>query len=131
MIKLSVPSRILLTAILFSLAGTFSTPSFANKIAKLYNTHCAECHHPQRLGSMGPALLPGNLKRLRRKAAIEVITNGRAATQMPAFVEKLSKNDIKALTDYIFSPVEKQPIWGLVEINASHIIHNKLADLHN
>ena len=129
MIILSVPSHILLTALLFSLAGTIPTPSFANNAAKLYDKHCAECHHQQRLGSMGPALLPGNLKRLRRNAAIEVITNGRAATQMPAFVEKLSKTDIKALTDYIYSPVEIQPVWGLVEINASHIIHNKLAEL--
>jgi len=55
---------------------------------KLYKDNCAECHSADRLGSMGPALLPENLKRLRKKAAIETIKNGRVATQMPAFKEK-------------------------------------------
>ncbi len=98
---------------------------------KLYQDNCAECHNPKRLGGMGPALLPGNLKRLREKAAVEVITNGRAATQMPAFGEKLSPQEIKALVEFIYSPADEIPIWGLSEIIASHINHNdesKLAD---
>ena len=98
---------------------------------KLYSDHCAECHNAQRLGSMGPALLPENLKRLRKKAAISVISNGRAATQMPAFADKLTKVDIEALVDYIYTPLEHLPSWGLDKINASHIRHNKLADLPN
>ena len=126
---LFVPNRVLLKAVLFGLTCTFSPSPFAEEVVTLYNNHCAECHHQQRLGGMGPALLPGNLKRLRKNAAVDVITNGRAATQMPAFVEKLSEKDIKALVEYIYSPVEKTPIWGLSEINASHIIHNKESDL--
>jgi WD40 repeat protein len=78
---------------------------------------------------MGPALLPGNLKRLRKKAAVDVITNGRVATQMPAFAEKLSAKDIEALAEYIFSPSEQAVVWGLTEIGASQIIHNKPGDL--
>ncbi|MDH3934647.1 MAG: cytochrome c, partial [Gammaproteobacteria bacterium] len=61
------------------------------EVLTLYKANCAECHGENRLGSMGPALLPGNLKRLRQKAAVEVIKNGRPATQMPAFAEKLSE----------------------------------------
>ena len=34
--------------------------------AKLFAEHCAECHGPDRLGLIGPALLPENLRRLRR-----------------------------------------------------------------
>ena len=96
---------------------------------KLYKTHCAECHNEKRLGAMGPALLPGNLKRLRNKAAVDVITNGRAATQMPAFAEKLSEEDIKALVEYIYTPPGETPVWGLTEIRASHIIHNRASEL--
>ena len=51
---------------------------------QLYQQHCASCHGNDRLGSIGPALLPENLKRLRKKNAVDVISNGRVATQMPA-----------------------------------------------
>jgi len=124
-----MPKPALLRAVLFSLVCAFAPTSFAEEVVKLYSNHCAECHHQQRLGGMGPALLPGNLKRLRKKAAIDVITNGRAATQMPAFNEKLSERDIKSLAEYIYSPVETPPVWGLAEISASHIIHNEESDL--
>ena len=105
-----------------------TTETNANTL-KLYKTHCAECHGGQRLGIMGPALLPENLKRLRKKAAIDVITNGRAATQMPLFREKLSNEEIKSLVDYVYTPLEEIPVWGMEEIRASHIIHNKESDL--
>jgi cytochrome c553 len=109
-----------------SQAGT-ETP----KTLTLYKTNCAECHGENRLGLMGPALLPGNLKRLRQKAAVDVIKNGRPATQMPAFAEKLSDQDILALSEYIYTPLDKTPVWGLTEINASHIIHNRDSELPN
>ena len=99
------------------------------EVTKLYKTHCAECHGEQRLGGMGPALLPGNLKRLRLKAAIETIGSGRAATQMPAFADKLSAAQIKSLAEYVYTPPEVKPVWGLPEINATHIIHNRESEL--
>ena len=61
----------------------------------LYQTHCASCHGADRLGGAGPALLPGNLDRLRRPDAIKTISDGRMATQMPAFSGKLSADEIK------------------------------------
>ena len=63
--------------------------SYAEDVEKLYKDHCAVCHNEYRLGGMGPALLPGNLKRLRKKSANDVIRNGRVATQMPPFREKI------------------------------------------
>ncbi|NUO87598.1 MAG: cytochrome C oxidase Cbb3, partial [Cupriavidus sp.] len=33
--------------------------------AALYGQHCAACHGADRLGAMGPALLPESLERLR------------------------------------------------------------------
>jgi mono/diheme cytochrome c family protein/DNA-binding beta-propeller fold protein YncE len=94
------------------------------KTQALYKTHCAECHGADRLGGQGPALLPQNLKRLRKKAALGVIGKGRAATQMPAFKEVLSKEQISALADYVYTPLDHVPVWGAEQIAASHVIHN-------
>ena len=52
--------------------------------------HCAACHGADRLGGMGPALLPENLGRLKPDAGAAVIAEGRAATQMPGFGDELS-----------------------------------------
>ncbi|MEK9797209.1 MAG: c-type cytochrome, partial [Alphaproteobacteria bacterium] len=49
----------------------------------LYQQHCAACHGDDRLGQIGPALLPENLRRLRKKSASATIAKGRPATQMP------------------------------------------------
>ncbi|MDH3899482.1 MAG: cytochrome C oxidase Cbb3, partial [Gammaproteobacteria bacterium] len=46
-----------------------------------------------------------------------------------AFAEKLSDQDILALSEYIYTPLEETPVWGLTEINASHIIHNRDSEL--
>ena len=108
-----------------------STQAVADGVdaAKLYKTHCAEYHNANRLGAMGPTLLPANLKRLKKKAAVEVIKHGRAATQMPAFAEKLNAAEIQSLVGYVYTPLPEVPVWGLAEINASHIIHNPESEL--
>jgi cytochrome c553 len=92
-------------------------------VQSLYEQHCAECHGSDRLGRMGPALLPGNLKRLPEKKAVDVIAKGRAATQMPGYAEKLSSQQIQSLTDYVYTPLDHVPDWGMTEINKSHLIH--------
>ncbi len=90
--------------------------------ATLFKTHCAECHGADRLGGVGPALLPQNLHRLRRKKAIKAITNGLEAAQMPAFGEVLSAQEISSLVDMIFTPLPHMPKWGKQEIMASRIL---------
>jgi len=97
----------------------------------LYKTHCSECHNPERLGAMGPALLPQNLKRLRKKAAVSVIADGRLATQMPAFRDKLNNEQIQALVDFIYTPLVEIPQWGMEEIRATHLMPTKPEDLQN
>jgi hypothetical protein len=124
------PTGVAIKFILLGLALALAPPGFAQDAAtRLYQDHCAVCHNPQRLGGMGPALLPGNLKRLRKPAAIEVISNGRIATQMPAFADKLTAADIEALVEFIYTPSTEPVIWGLAEISASRIIHNRPQDL--
>ena len=85
--------------------------------------HCADCHGKTRLGGVGPALLPSNLSRTRKKAAIDVIKNGRALTQMPAFSQLLDDQQIKVVADYIYRPANVKPEWGKAQIERSRITH--------
>ncbi len=110
------------------MSSTLDT-AMAGDTEALYQQHCASCHHPQRLGGMGPALLPGNLKRLRKPAAIDVIANGRVATQMPAFGTQLSQTEIAALADYVYTKPTAAIEWTEADMLASHISHNDPASL--
>ncbi len=94
-------------------------------VPELYRQHCAECHGLDRLGLMGPALLPENLKRLRKKSASGVIQSGRPATQMPAFGEKLNPSQIQSLVNLIYTPLDQVPNWGVKEIKASQLLYHK------
>jgi len=87
--------------------------------AALYQQHCAICHAAQRTGSMGPALLPESLERLRPAEALRVIAQGRPATQMPGFESTLSAPEIAALAQWIRTPVQPAPRWQDDDIRAS------------
>ena len=89
----------------------------------LYAEHCAACHGADRLGGMGPAMLPENLSRLRKTAARDVIAKGLPATQMPAFGETLGEDQIEALVALIYSPLPEMPHWGMAEMLASRVRH--------
>ena len=95
-----------------------------------YQQHCVACHGEARLGGIGPALLPENLGRLRKAEAEQVIREGRPATQMQGLGSQLSAAEIKALVDYIYTPIQPMPAWGEAEITASRIVHetSKLPD---
>ena len=102
--------------------GTSATPNpAAPAVEALYARHCAACHAPNRLGAMGPALLPDNLARLRQSEAVKVITEGRVATQMPAFGTQLGKDEIAALANWIYTPVVPEPRWSDADMAASRI----------
>ncbi|MBT4589000.1 MAG: cytochrome c, partial [Rhodospirillaceae bacterium] len=115
----------------FILVLGFMAPSAhaAPDAKKLFTTHCAECHGADRLGRMGPALLPQNLRRVRKKKAVGIILKGRPATQMPGFAEKLSTADADALVKLIYTPLPNRPVWGEKEIAATHSIEVKASDL--
>lgn len=118
-----------IAAVLIALALPAWADEGAPATARNYQQHCAACHAPDRLGSMGPALLPDNLARLRKGEAVKVITGGRAATQMPAFAELLSKDEIAALAEWIYTPVTPAPKWTESDIRASRIQHTDPATL--
>lgn len=98
-------------------------------VQQLYQQHCVSCHGVNRLGGMGPALLPENLGRLRKNQAYTVIEKGRMATQMPAFEKKLTSDQIQLLAKYIYTPLTEVPDWDMAEIRNSQIIHYKTGSL--
>ncbi|MBT3915242.1 MAG: c-type cytochrome [Rhodospirillaceae bacterium] len=106
-----------------------AAPDAQKNAKQLFTTHCAECHGADRLGRMGPALLPQNLRRVRKNKAAGIILKGRPATQMPGFAAKLSKADADALVSLIYTPLPKRPVWGHKEIMATHKIEVKSKDL--
>ena len=105
-------------ACLLALAG----PATAADAPALYVTHCASCHGADRLGAIGPALLPESLGRLKPEAAAAVIRDGRPATQMPGFSGTLTEADITALAGLIATPLAAAPRWGAAEIEASRTV---------
>ncbi|HVJ12635.1 MAG TPA: cytochrome D1 domain-containing protein, partial [Burkholderiales bacterium] len=90
-----------------------------------YLENCASCHGADRLGGMGPALLPENLSRLKKPEAARMIRDSRPGVQMPAFKDKLSEKEIAQLVELVYSPVVPAPRWGEAEIRASRVEHNK------
>ncbi|MDP2831917.1 MAG: cytochrome D1 domain-containing protein [Pseudomonadota bacterium] len=96
---------------------------------KLYETHCLSCHAPNRLGGMGPTLLPESLARLKKPEAAKAIAEGLPATQMPAFKDILKPDEIKALAAWIYTPPTHPPKWDTEDIKASRIVYADAVDL--
>jgi len=101
-----------------------SFAAYAQSGPELFQRHCAMCHGAQRLGLTGPALLPGNLKRLNKPGAMVAITEGLPATQMPSFKQVLAVDEIASLVDFIYTPPARVPDWDVADIQASHRILN-------
>jgi DNA-binding beta-propeller fold protein YncE len=122
-----MPTRLLL-ALGATLLAT-ATHAAGPDPAALYARHCAQCHGADRLGAIGPALLPENLGRLKRGEALEVILNGRPATQMPAHADKLARAEAEALAAFVYTPLPALPQWGMEQIRASRVVHHAPASL--
>jgi mono/diheme cytochrome c family protein/DNA-binding beta-propeller fold protein YncE len=113
----------LLVSILAAASSLACISAYAEVVQKTgnesYQQHCASCHGANRAGLMGPALLPENLARLRKPAALDVVNNGRVATQMPAFKDVLSADELQQVVEYIYSTPEIMPSWNDDMIRAS------------
>jgi DNA-binding beta-propeller fold protein YncE/cytochrome c553 len=100
-------------------------------VKQTYQAHCAACHGVDRLGGTGPALLPQSLERLRKPEALKTIAQGRAATQMAGFSERLAKDEIDALVQYIYTETATAPTFSEADIRASRIVYHAPASLPN
>ena len=105
---------LLLLSLVFPGAGFSQSP---------YQTHCAACHGADRLGAIGPALLPENLSRLKKTEAARMVRDSRPGVQMPAFKNDLNEQQISGLIELIYAPVVPAPEWGEAEIRASRIAY--------
>lgn len=105
-----------MTLPLVALADASSAPDSA----ALYQTHCQACHGPTRFGGTGPALLPESLSRIKPDEVRRVIRDGRPASQMLAYRDLLSSNDIDALVSYLYTPAAVAPEWSEADIRQSH-----------
>ena len=103
------------------IAGANAAATDSDSAPALYAQHCASCHGTQRLGGMGPALLPQSLERLRPTEAKSVISTGRPATQMAGFGTVLTTGEIAQLAQWIYTPVEPAPSWTEADVRATRI----------
>jgi WD40 repeat protein/cytochrome c553 len=106
---------VLFSALILSAGGAHAQTSATNH----YQQFCAQCHGANRLGGTGPALIPESLSRLKGEALTKVISEGRGATQMPAFSDRLTQDEITALADYLTQPLAEPPTWTADEIAKS------------
>jgi hypothetical protein len=113
-------------ALLLFLLSLFPAAAFP---ADSYQKYCSACHGADRLGGMGPALLPENLSRLKKAQAARMIRDSRAGVQMPAFRNELDERQIANLVELIYSPVVPAPRWGEAEIRASRVVHRHSPDI--
>jgi len=71
--------------------------------AKLFQDNCSRCHGDKREGKNGPSLLPGRLTK-DASAYEKTITTGSGS--MPAWGNRLSAEEINALSEWILTQVE-------------------------
>ena len=94
-----------------SLAALLAGPALATP-PELFATYCASCHGDDRLGAIGPALIPETLGRMRGPDLAGVIAAGRPATQMPGFAAMLDPAEIAGLAEWLKTPLAAVPPWG-------------------
>lgn len=96
----------------------------------MYQEHCALCHGEQRIGGLGPALLPESLGRLKKHQAIDVVANGRPASQMIGYESQLGGSDkVEQLVEYLYTPADVPPTWTVEDTKATHKLFVEQKDL--
>ena len=106
-----------------AVASATATPASAipdARLATLYRQQCATCHGSERLGAMGPALLPESLERIKPAEILRTIRDGRPATQMAAYAGKLSDAEIQGLARWVQQPPARPVSWTDAAMRASH-----------
>lgn len=97
---------------------------FQSKGEKLFLKHCASCHHPQRIGLIGPPLLPSFLARKKDGQMFKIISRGLPSTQMTGFPQ-LSKKEIQRIIKHLRTPGAVQ--WTIEDIQRSLSVEKKKA----
>lgn len=119
-ITLSLKSLAALSLLGLATSAAANTEQDFNATEQLYQQHCAVCHGAQRTGGSGPALLPESLGRIKKHEASKAISEGRPASQMAAFQDILSAEQIENMVEYLYTPIDNPPTWQDSDTRASH-----------
>ncbi len=78
-------------------------PPSAIAAGELYTTNCVPCHGADRQGmpGLGKPLTPESLEPLSNVAVKDIILNGKSATAMVAWKDRLSLEEIDSLVQFI------------------------------
>ncbi len=91
---------------------------------KLYLTHCARCHHKDRIGLDGPPLYSKSLRKYKTISELaKKIKDGFPQTLMPRF-DNLSMMDRIFIAKYIKTPLDKNITWGKNQIKQTLKTYN-------
>ncbi len=89
---------------------------------EVYEEYCMDCHHKDRIGIVGPPLIPAFLRKYQLKELVPKIRNGFPQTLMPSY-EFLTTWELLEVARYIKRPV-KDYSWNKKEIEKSLIKFN-------
>ncbi len=91
---------------------------------KLYLTHCARCHHKDRIGLDGPPLYSKSLRKYKTISELaKKIKDGFPQTLMPRF-DNLSMMDRIFIAKYIKTTLEKNITWDKNQIKQTLKTYN-------
>ena len=105
--------------VLVALTGLSLTAAAADAPA-LFQQHCASCHGANRVGAMGPALLPESLAPAKGRGTTSHRRRPRSDSDA-AFGAVLGAEEIDALASYIYTPVLPVPSWSEADIRSSRV----------
>jgi DNA-binding beta-propeller fold protein YncE/cytochrome c553 len=105
-------------------ASAWAHAGTVSEAATAYQQHCAACHGADRLGGMGPALLPQSLERLKPDALHDVLRQGRPATQMPGFAGQLPETTLDQIANWLRTAPAQAPHWEVADIRASRVVYH-------
>lgn len=90
-------------------------------VAKMFEKECQGCHGPNHEGGVGSSLDPKVISKKNAYFLVDTLLGGRAGTAMPAFKDKMNKDDADKMVDYLLK-YERQQIKNLTldDVAATH-----------
>lgn len=95
--------------------------SVTSEIEKLYAEQCSTCHGTKRYGGYAPPLIADALRHKKDTDLRNAILHGLPSTQMPAFADKISNEQARALLAWFRTPVA-EIVWSAQDMAASRIV---------
>lgn len=77
-------------------------------VSKMFEKECQGCHGPNHEGGVGSSLDPKVISKKNDYMLVDVILNGKAGTAMPAFKDKMNKDDADKMVDYLLKYESRQ-----------------------